>query len=119
MAKRSKNGMVDPYVSKRVGDSQRKPHRQTVLPINPKGIKDIAKTSKTLSEINKEYAEKERSLSSSAGPHSLAEPHYPKSFFIKKQEGFLRPEIAQWLALAFIVISFTAANLAMLFLGDR
>lgn len=91
MAKRSINGMVDPYMTRRMGKNYRKIRIQRVVPLNHKGqagLKDDAQTSRDLSEINREYQDKEAALASANGPHSTPEAHYPKSFFIvRKKEG--------------------------------
>lgn len=91
MSKRSKNGMVDPYATKRVGASTRIGFRQATIPLargKTPGFKDDAQTSKDLAAINREYRDKEFAVASSNGPHSTPEQHYPKSFFItpKKEE---------------------------------
>jgi hypothetical protein len=84
MAKRTKNGATDPFITRRVGASHRKNYRHTLVPIARKGPKDNAVTGRELAEINKEYREKEDSLASAAGPHSTPEQSYPKSFFINQ-----------------------------------
>lgn len=91
MAKRTKNGIVDPFETRRQGGHHTRPGRQTTIPISHmknKGMKDNATTAKELAEINREYRAKEQALASAGGPHSTAERHYPKSFFITpKKEG--------------------------------
>jgi hypothetical protein len=86
MAKRTRNGWVDPLVTRRVGASQKKGQRRSSDSHSPRGFKDDAKTSKTLQAINREYLDKELVLASSIGPSSAPTPHYPKSFFLKPKK---------------------------------
>ncbi len=90
MARRTRNGATDPYITRRTGGSQRKAHRQSVVPLQAAkaGLKDDAGTSRALSEIGRESRDKEYSIASAGGPHSIPAQHYEKSFRIpvKKEE---------------------------------
>lgn len=90
MAKRTKNGVVDPYATRRRGATRRDSCRQFVVPLNKGGmVLDRPELTRALADINREAREKEMSIASSFGPPSAPpEPHYPKSFRIpvKKEE---------------------------------
>lgn len=91
MAKRTKNGVVDPLEGRRQGTLRTRHPWETTITLGQmknKGLKDNATTAKELAEINRQYREKEYAIASAGGPHSTGERHYPKSFFLtpKKEE---------------------------------
>lgn len=91
MARRTRNGATDPYITRRVGGSHRKAYRQAVVPIQGRkaGVRDDPETMRALVDIGREAREKEAEIASAGGPHSLPEErHYPQSFRIppKKEE---------------------------------
>lgn len=88
MAKRTRNGMVDPYATRRPGSQYRKPYRRIDVPLaDRKAVKTGRDVVRALDQINREAREKESALTnglgSSSGPQ---ERHYPKEFKIKKPE---------------------------------